>query len=130
VPFSLLKNTHTCKKQTACLGISSAVIANSTARPLRYNNSFELAHTAGIEGDDLSVQDSALRLEAGQHVPQYFEALVRVSSARGQTAPPAFEVGQRPETVVFQLENSIRIVEGLQGTGLLRWLDFEQHLLA
>jgi len=54
----------------------------------------ELAHTAGIEGDDLAVEDGALRFEANQRVPQYFEALVRVTPARDQTALPVFEVGQ------------------------------------
>ena len=43
---------------------------------------FELAHTAGIEGDDLAVENGALCSQSGQSFPQDFKTFVGVSSAR------------------------------------------------
>jgi len=67
-----------------------------------------------VQADNLPVKNGVLHAQPCQVVAQGFEAFVRITIAGNQAALPVFDVGQRAETVVLQLKQPVRIVEGGQ----------------
>ena len=67
----------------------------------------------GPPADDLAIQDDI----AGPHLAtepgaQPSEAFESIAVAGDELALAIFDIGQRPEAVVFDLEDSLRVIEG------------------
>jgi hypothetical protein len=72
----------------------------------------ELAHTLRIDANNLAVNDGVLDGQFGERPLEYFKSKVPLI-ARNQFRLPVLQIRDRPESVVFQLENIIGMVEGL-----------------
>ena len=79
----------------------------SSCRP-----SAELAHALRIDANNLAVKDGVLDGQLGQRPLECLKPQVPLI-ARNQLRLAILQVRDRPETVVFQLEHVIGMVEGL-----------------
>jgi len=86
----------------------------------------ELTHAAGIEANDLGVEDGTLSRQARQSFLQVWEAEVALV-ARDELRLAVLQIHHDPEAIVLQLEDVVGIVERLFQVPEPHRLDTRQH---
>jgi hypothetical protein len=65
--------------------------------------------------------------QPGQGFPQHLKALVNVPMPGDQTTFTVFEVGQRPEPVVLEFKEPVRVIERFQRLSELGGYNRREH---
>jgi hypothetical protein len=86
----------------------------------------ELAYAMFIETYDFTVQDGILNEQFGERFLEKCEQLESVAVTADEFAFVVFDVSQRPEAVVLQFEDVIRVIERLHDSQAHR-LDAREH---
>jgi hypothetical protein len=104
------------------LAIDREHVERVEARPVAAEQQFvEVAAAVAIEADDLAVEDARHRPNAVRNFRfENPELTEDVAAARDQAAQMSVDVRKRAEAVMFQLEQPIRMIEGL-------WNPNERH---